>query len=150
MKKIFIVALGLSVMFMFSCNCDKPKPPKDVLTTFNQMFPTASDVEWELEDENEWEAEFEMDGKEIEAGFDHSGKWLETEWKVDITEIPGAILTMIGANYEGWEIKETEFVESPDIVGYEVKLKMGDKQIELQINSNGEILAMELDDDEDK
>ena len=36
-------------------------------------FQNATKVKWDQEEENEWEAEFKMNGDEMSASFDNAG-----------------------------------------------------------------------------
>jgi len=54
--------------------CQKGTPPKEVSAAFADKYPTAEKVQWEQENENEWEAEFLMDGKEMEVVISSTGE----------------------------------------------------------------------------
>lgn len=44
-----------------------------------QKFPAVKHVEWKIKSDRNYEAEFTLNGTDIAAKFDRTGKWLETE-----------------------------------------------------------------------
>ena len=63
-KSIFIIvtlAFGL-----FAC---AQTPPKSVTDNFAKKFTGATKVKWDQEEENEWEAEFKMNGNDNVGQF---------------------------------------------------------------------------------
>ena len=146
MKVLSILLVALFSVFVISCDQQKVEVPEKVLTSFEKMFPAATEVEWEMENEDEWEAEFEMDGKEGSACFTIGGEWVETEYEVET--LPETIETIVNETYPGFEIDEIEIVEMPDFSGYEIELKNGEDEMEILVNQEGEILEVEISEDE--
>lgn len=146
MKKLSFLLLAPICVIIFSCDQQKVNVPEKVLASFEDMFPLASEVEWEMENENEWEAEFDMDGKESSACFTIDGVWLETEYEIE--SLPETIETIINETYPGYEIIEVEIVESSTFNGFEVDLENEDGEIEIMVTKNGEILEVEVDENE--
>ncbi|WP_336518532.1 PepSY domain-containing protein [Pollutibacter soli] len=83
MKKL-VSAAAICLMLL---SCDEKKisasdVPSAVVSAFNQKYPGASDVKWQIEKENDkqiYEAEFKMDGKQIDAEFDADGTFIREE-----------------------------------------------------------------------
>lgn len=146
MKKLSILLFALLSVFIISCNQQNVNIPEKVQASFDELFPLATEVEWEMEDENEWEAEFEMDGKEASACFTSEGEWLETEYEVE--SLPETIETIINETYPGFEIDEIEMVESPEFNGYEIELKKGEEEIEILVSAEGEIIEVEMEEED--
>lgn len=142
----FIIAL-LSI-FIISCCEQKVEVPEKVISSFETMFPTATDVEWEMEEENEWEAEFELEGKEGSACFTGNGEWIETEYEIE--SLPETIETILNETYPGFEIDEIEILETPDFNGYEIEMEKGEEEIEILISSKGEIIEVDMEKEEEK
>ena len=94
MKQLMML-MFLSALLLCSCAGNKPEVPEQVLSTFAQMFPGATEMEWEMEDEGNWEVEFEVKDKEFTACFTAAGKWLETEWEVSSDEIPENVMRVM-------------------------------------------------------
>ena len=146
MKVLSVLLVALFSVIVISCCQQKVEVPEKVLTSFEKMFPAATEVEWEMENEDEWEAEFEMDGKEGSACFTIGGEWVETEYEVE--SLPETIETIINETYPGFEIDEIEIVEMPDFSGYEIELINGEDEMEILVNQEGEILEVEISEDE--
>jgi len=79
MTKYFLIALF--ALGLFACEeasmtaADIPAP---VMTAFKTAYPTATDVEWEKEDDG-YEVEFDMNGEEMEIKFDAMGKMIDND-----------------------------------------------------------------------
>lgn len=149
MKVLSILVVALFSVFVISCcNQQKIEAPEKVLASFEKMFPAATDIKWEMENENEWEAEFEMDGKEVSACFSSDGEWIETEYEVET--LPETIETIVNETYPGFKIEEIEIVETPDFNGYEIELEKGEEELEIMVTNQGEILEVEISEKEDE
>ncbi len=102
-------------------------PNAAVLKTFNEKFPTATDVKWGIENKTEYEADFKLDGKSLSANFNDDGTWLVTESGVSPKELPVAIGEYLNKNMPGAEIKETAKLDLPGgLVNYEIEIKGAD------------------------
>ena len=79
--------MPFAVLLFSACNENEKKisasdVPPAVLSAFNAKYANASDVKWEQEKEKGqliYEADFKFNGKEIEAEFDSTGKFIEEE-----------------------------------------------------------------------
>ena len=114
-------------------------PPTAIAQAFAQRFKNIEKVKWNIEEANEWEAEFKINGKELSSSFDLSGKWLETETKIDKKELPQAIKTALNKQFADYKIGESESIESPSFTGYEIALKKKGQEIELRATIDGKL-----------
>ncbi len=144
-KSIFIIA----VLTISIAACAQT-PPKLVADAFNSRFQGANKVKWDQEEENEWEAEFKMNGEEMSASFDLVGKWLETESEIKKSDLPVTVLSTLNIEFEGWKIEGIEKLESPEFTGYELSVEEGEQEFEVQISANGKIIAKKEVDEEDE
>jgi len=119
-------------------------PPEKVNNAFNKKFANAGEVKWEQEEVDEWEVEFNLDGRNMSANFDGSGSWLETEGVVMKEDIPAEVFKAICLDFEGWEFEKTESVETPDFKGYEIVLEKEDTEVEILVTSSGVITIKEV------
>ena len=150
MKTIILMLSFLSVSLFASA---QKTPPSSVSNTFASKFKNAEKVKWDMEEADEWEAEFMMNGKESSASFDLSGKWLETETEIKENELPAAVKNTLDSQYAGYKIEESESIESPDFTGYEIALENKEKYVEVQVTPNGKLTVKtemnENDEEED-
>jgi hypothetical protein len=146
MKKT-ILSFFTSGLVLMACG---QTPPKEMQSAFSKKFSTVQELTWEQED-NEWEAEFKLNGTEMSASFDNSGKWLETEIEVKRKDLPAEIFKAINLKFEGWEMEEVERIEKPDFKGYEIALEKEETVTEILVTDSGEITIKKVKlEDEDK
>jgi uncharacterized membrane protein YkoI len=148
MKNLLFIAM-LTGIFLTACG-QKKDVPQAVKTAFNQKFSNATKVKWENEDENEWEAEFKMSGKEYSANFDSKGKWLETEYEIKKSEIPEAVQKTIKSEFREYEMEEAEVAENADGIFYEVKFEMDEKDMEVVFKADGTVVKKESENEENE
>jgi hypothetical protein len=146
MKKTLLITIVLA-SGLFAC---AKNPPKTVSDNFAKKFTTATNVKWDQEEANEWEAEFKMDGKEMSASFDNAGKWITTEAVLLEMDLPAVALNAVKTAYEGWDIKVVESIETPEYKGYELGLKKGGKKMEIQVTPDGKIKENKESKEEDE
>lgn len=148
-KTITSISKVILITILAACTASIPKSVTD---NFTGMFPDAHDVEWELDEDNQWEAEFEMNGMEYSACFSETGDWLETEMGVALDELPDTVVQVLALQYEGFEIEEAEWVETPDFKGYELELeRVGETEegMELLITAEGKVMQEEMVQEEE-
>ena len=63
-------------------------PGQLLLKSFNILFPEATNVEWSNERDGHFEVIFRVNGIELIAWFEKSGKWIKTETncKIDMLQ----------------------------------------------------------------
>ncbi|MCB0444108.1 MAG: PepSY-like domain-containing protein [Ignavibacteriae bacterium] len=154
MKKLNVsVLLAITIAFT-SCAQSRSdqKAPQSVMSSFAQKFPNASKVEWDKENDKEWEAEFKMNNSKYSANFSNTGEWLETEYKIKISEIPADIKTILDANFKDYDIEIAEISETSQGKSYEFEIEVGEQELEVTIDQNGNLtkkLEEENESDED-
>jgi hypothetical protein len=138
MKRLFFVSvMYLAFGIIVSGQKNVPQP---VNTAFSQKYPNAASIKWASEEANEWEAEFKLNGKEMSASFDNSGKWLESETEIAAKELPAAISGLLAKEFAGYKTDEISILESPELKGFEVNLKKGETVLEVVFDNAGKIL----------
>lgn len=126
---------------------NQDKAPQEVLAAFSTKFSDAKTVEWEMEDESEWEAEFKMYGKEYSANFSIDGEWRETEYEIKEKEIPANIRAILDQNFTDYEIEDPEIAETPTGKSYEMEIEMDDEEFEVSIDANGKLTKKKESDE---
>ncbi|MBN2001695.1 PepSY-like domain-containing protein [candidate division KSB1 bacterium] len=149
MKKLCLLAV---LVFVGLNGCSKAPAPKAVMEAFEAKFANAQNVKWEMEEQNKWEADFALDGKEFSVCFDGSGQWLETEQEMTKEDLPDTVLQILSAQFQDFEIEEVESVETPETKGYELGIETGGKAIEVFVDESGKLTIKEekADDDADE
>lgn len=122
--------------------------PEKVLTTFNTKFPKAKKIEWEMENESEWEAEFKMDGKEYSANFSVGGEWKETEFEIKKSDIPENIIAILVSNLTDYELKKAEVAETISGKSYEFEVEQKEEEFEVVIDSQRKFTKKKINDED--
>jgi hypothetical protein len=116
------------------------KVPEKITNAFNLKYAGAISVIWGSEEANEWEAEFTLAGKKMSACFDSSAVWTVTETVISEKEIPEAVLKTLKTEFSGYKKSLIEIYESPDIKGFEMILKKGEKSVEVIFDNSGKVV----------
>jgi hypothetical protein len=138
MKKLLFISLAF--LTLSALGCSQKVVPENVKKEFTQKFADAKSVKWNSEEANEWEAEFKLNGKEMTASFESSGKWLETETEISAKDLPPTVANVIKTTFAGYKTDEICILDSPDLKGYEVGLKKGETSVEAVFDNTGKIL----------
>jgi hypothetical protein len=147
--KTSILILSAVVLFGFNaCDQSGKVVPEAVKSSFSQKFPYATNVKWDKENDNEWEAEFKMKGMEYSANFENSGTWTETEYEISLKDIPEAVKTSLDNESAGAKIKESEVCETKEGKVFEFVFGRGENEMQLQIDDAGKIIKKEQSDEE--
>tara|TARA_R100000935_G_scaffold58328_1_gene94921 strand:+ start:993 stop:1457 length:465 start_codon:yes stop_codon:yes gene_type:complete len=151
MKKV-LIGIGLvfaSVTAIAFTTESKDKVPQMVKDAFMKKFPTTKKVDWEKENENEWEAEFKLNKVEYSANFLEDGTWKETEHEIDKKEVPQKVILALESSFPGYEIEEAEISETAEGMVYEFEIEKGKSEMEVTINSYGKVIKKQTDKDEE-
>lgn len=152
MKNIKILGTVIAALVIGSCIYafgSSEGAPKKVQDAFLIKFPNVSIVHWEKESDNEWEAEFDIEGVEYSANFLTDGTWVETEHEIRRRDIPKKIKATIKTEFPKFKIAEAEISETSKGSVYEFQLRKGKEKIEVLINMKGSILQKEVIGEED-
>lgn len=149
MKNLFLISIVFAI-FSFSACGQKENVPVKVKTAFEQKFPNATKVKWEKENDTEWEAEFRMNNNEYSANFDNKGNWLETEYEVEMKDIPEAVKSTLDNEFASYEIEESEVSENAEGTFYEFELEKDETEMEVVIDQSGKVVKKEVETEDDE
>ena len=137
MKRIGLVLLIIPVMML---SCKKDSTPEAVKAKFNEMYAGVEAVEWEVEGDSIYCAEFEFDGFEWEAEFKADGTWLETERDLEDGEMPEKALGYLAMFYPE---KEAEYMleKTPDGDFYEAEMEIDSVEVEVYFDMEGKMVC---------
>lgn len=155
MKTQYVITAVLAALPMIfgQANADekelnKNQVPKAVINAFEKAYPNAKDLKFEeetFEGKTAYEVEYKENGKEYEALYSADGTLLQKEEEIDGKSLPEPVAQAIKKAHPKAEIKEVEKLMKPDgtITGYEVEIKAAGKEIELELDTNGNVLKTE-------
>lgn len=136
MKRILFIAAIFTTI-----NCTAQNVPDAVKNAFAKSFPNTTVKKWDKEGRN-YEANFTKDGKSMSATFDATGKWIETETDIKVSELPAGVISYVKSNYKGATIKEAAVLSNTESKKmYEAEVKGKD----LLFDENGKFLKEEAD-----
>ena len=138
MKCAYILVI---VFFVISLSAfSQKRVPENVKKEFAAKYTSAQSVKWDSEETDEWEAEFNLNGKKMSASFDNSGRWIETETVISEKELPEVVVNTLKKDFQGYKKGPIEIYESPEMKGYEMSLKKGEKSWEVIFSDKGVLL----------
>jgi len=149
MRELFLVVTIAAFFSLNACSQSGKEVPVNVKSAFSQKFPGASKVKWGKENENEWEAEFKMDGRKYSANFNNNGSWMETEYAVTKKEIPDAVKASLEKEFAGYKIEESEISETAEGKVYEFAIENGKSEMEVSVDEAGKIIKQQEEKEED-
>lgn len=124
--KFFVATLMLSVYSLASFaqrDIDISDVPAAVQGAFKAEFANATDVEWEMQD-NQYVVEFEMqDDTDYHALFDSSGKMIGQKQEIGETALPTEVVTAIQNDYPDFEVDDAEKLTKDGETYYQVELE---------------------------
>lgn len=138
-KSLFL--LSFMTFFAVSGYAQSTKVPSKVKMAFMKKFPKIKNVKWEKESENNYEANFMKNGKKLSANFNSSGKWLETERNISVSQIPAKIMKALKKKYPNSNIKNAVDVWNSKGQQYELSAVVKGKTMQLEYTANGKLLS---------
>ena len=141
--KTYIVAVGLCLIagHLAAQKID----PKDVPASAKANLEKSlhvKDAKWENEDNN-YEATFRRNGKEMSAVFDQAGVLLETEEEITKSELPTAVQDALKKDFVNFKLEEVAKIAAKGVITYEAEVEKGKENFELIFEGNGKLLKKE-------
>jgi Putative beta-lactamase-inhibitor-like, PepSY-like len=141
MKNVLIV---LMLAITISTSAQKVKAsevPVAVMNAFQKQYPKATDVTWDKEKGN-YEASFDLHKVDNSVLFNESGKIIETEIEIEISQLPKGVVEYVKANYKGMSVKEAaKITDANGVVTYEAEIK----GMDLLFDSSGKFMKESKD-----
>ena len=132
--KSFLIA-GL---ILFTSIVNAIEVPEAVMKTFKQRFSEVKKAKWEKEKDGNYEAEFDLNGKEMSATFLANGDWRETETEINVSELPKAVSDAFNKLYPDTKIREVSKIQRSDnSVVYETEIKIKGKRSDILFDEKG-------------
>ena len=141
MTKKNLLILLMSSAIWISCS-QETDVPASVISTFNNQYPDATEVEWE-QDNDGFEVEFEVNEIEREITYDRMGNIVESSIEVSENELPANTIAYLNQNYPGYRVDDADEETNGDgIAVFEVEIEHENKEIELLFDIEGNFIEI--------
>lgn len=147
-KTILIVSFAFTCFANTAFGQDIPQSqvPSVIVNNFQQTFPKAFDVEWELKGDN-YKVEFETDllGTDHEAWYDKTGKLVRHKEEISKNDLPQKVLAKISSDFSGYRTDDIEKITEGDKTIYKLELKSFTEEWKVAFDSEGNVLSKVAD-----
>jgi len=126
-KQFTFVAFILMASLAFSQDIRQSEVPSTILTSFQRDYPSAYDIEWEMDGAN-YKVEFEtgLIGKDCKIWYDKSGAIIRKKEELSQSDLPKSVLAKINEKYpssEGYRIDDIDKITQGKEIIYRVEVK---------------------------
>lgn len=144
--KLLVLTILLFPVMLFAQDI-----PSNVKQKINSLYPDAKNIKWDVEGKGKYEAEFKINGVQTALLFDSKASLIETETKIDVSDLPSKVKDYISSEYAGVSITEAaKIIDSKGNLKYEAEIKEGKKSKDILFDQDGNILKKaDADTDED-
>ena len=144
--KLLVLTILLFPVILFAQDI-----PSNVKQKINSLYPDAKNIKWDVEGKGKYEAEFKINGIQTALLFDSKASLIETETKIDVSDLPSKVKDYISSEYAGVSITEAaKIIDSKGNLKYEAEIKEGKKSKDILFDQDGNILKKaDADTDED-
>jgi hypothetical protein len=140
MKKIILlIAIMGMITFTYAQTLMPNDVPAKVSKAFEKSHPKISQVEWNQIGDT-YKATYIADEKNMAVVYNTSGKKIETEKEINISQLPISVLKYVNDNFPGEVIKKKVLItDAKGRSSYELQVNQQD----LAFNSQGKLLQPE-------
>ncbi len=111
--------------------------PKTVKESFSKLYPKAIEVKWDKENQD-YEASFKLNGKDMSVILDKDGKVIETETAIEISQLPKGVEKYVMDYYKGFKITgAAKIIKSNGEELFEAEVTKGKEKKDLFFDKNG-------------
>lgn len=142
-KKYLTTALILLLGIGLTVAKDIPQSlvPSVIVNKFQQSYPNARDIEWEMKGEV-YEVEFELGWPKVEHEilYDLKGNVLLHKQDIAQSDLPAQVSRKIHTEYPDYKVKKISKIESRGKTIYKMTVKTYKQKWKLELDSKGNII----------
>lgn len=113
---------------------------QEITNFINTNYPNARILEYDYDD-GLLEVEIYHDSREKDVYFNGSNSWVITKWDIRRSELPQVVSQALqNSEYASYSIDDIEYIQRPTTEYYLLELERGNREIELKINAQGQII----------
>ncbi len=134
--------LALTTMGAFAQDMLQSQVPAVVVNSFQQKFPKAKGVDWELKG-GIYEAEFEtgLFGTDHEVWIQSNGRIVRHKEDLAKNDLPKMIIAKLKKDFPGYRITDVKKITEEQKITYACEVKSGSDEWKLVVDSQGNILG---------
>lgn len=145
MKKIILITSFAFTCFAnatFGQDVPQSQVPSLVVNNFQQSFPKAFDVEWELNGVN-YKVEFEtgLVRTDHEMWYDKTGKLLRHKEEISQSDLPQKVVTKINSEFSGYSVDDMKRITEGNKATYTLELKSFTEEWKVVFDADGNVLS---------
>ncbi|WP_418359287.1 PepSY-like domain-containing protein [Sphingobacterium detergens] len=134
--------LALSTIGAFAQDIPQSQVPAVVVNSFQQKFPKAKGVDWELK-AGLYEAEFEtgLFGTDHEVWIQSNGKIVRHKEELAKNDLPKAVIAKVKKDFPGYRIEDVKKITEEQKITYAFEVKSRADEWKLVVDTQGDILG---------
>lgn len=134
--------LALSTIGASAQDILQSQVPAVVVNSFQQKFPKAKGVDWELK-AGLYEAEFEtgLFGTDHEVWIQSNGKIVRHKEELAKNDLPKAVIAKVKKDFPGYRIEDVKKITEEQKITYAFEVKSRTEEWKLVVDTQGNILG---------
>ncbi len=134
--------LALSTIGASAQDILQSEVPAVVVNSFQQKFPKAKGVDWELK-AGLYEAEFEtgLFGTDHEVWIQSNGKIVRHKEELAKNDLPKAVIAKVKKDFSGYRIEDIKKITEEQKITYAFEVKSRTEEWKLVVDTQGNILG---------
>ena len=139
-KQCVLIGMLFACGALFSQQVPTKQMPSVIVNQFNNDFPKAKYIEWELKN-NIYTVEFELSsGKDYEAWYSFSGDQIRVQEELTVSKLPKVVISSIRNNYPAHCIEDVEKITENKTVSYKIDIEHKNHEQTLLVSNSGSII----------
>ena len=145
MKRKMILSaciLALTMTGAFAQHMPQSQVPAVVVNSFQQKFPKAKGVDWELK-AGLYEAEFEtgLFGTDHEVWIQNNGRIVRHKEEIAKNDLPKGVIAKVKKDFPGYRIEDVKKIAEEQKVTYAFEVKNGADEWKLVVDPQANVLG---------
>ena len=137
--QIFLIFL-LSTATLFSQDVLQSDVPSIIVNNFKKEFPKASNVEWEIKN-NQYNVDFKIGWfTDFDAWFTQEGKLVKYTEEISNSKLPKKIKEYVKNNFADFKIEDAKKVVTNGVLTYKIEIEKRNFEQNLIFSKNGTII----------
>ncbi len=127
---------------VFAQDIPQSQVPSVIVNRFQQTFPKAHDVEWEIKGD-QYKVEFETGllGTDHDVWFDKAGKLVKHKQDISKTDLPPKVRARINADFKSYRIDDVNKITEGGKEVYTLELEHAGEEGKVAVDANGTVLS---------